>query len=86
MPETLSKTKLTLWVDKETKRFGKEWAKRHGESFSHVLSSYLQRLREAEKIVSADTPIVGRLSGKPKKPGDNRKDYGRHLEKKYFNA
>ncbi len=83
MAETASKSKLTLWVDKETKRFGKEWAKQHRESLSGLLSNYLVRLRAAGKSASP-TPLVPKLSGvfKGRRPG--RAVYRKHLEKKYL--
>ena len=85
MAETASKSKLTLWVDKETKRFGKEWAKQHRESLSGLLSDYLVRLRAAGKSAPL-TPLVQKLSGVLKGRRQGRSDYRKHLEKKYLGA
>ena len=85
MAETISKSKLTLWVDKETKRFGKEWAKQHRESLSGVLSNYLDRLRAATKA-EPETPLVHKLIGVLKGRRDSRSTYHKHLEKKYLGA
>ena len=82
MPGTLSKSKLTLWIDKETKRFGKEWAKRHHESLSQLVANYLMRLRITEKEVSS-TPLVKKLSGVLKSRSD-KGFYRKQLERKYL--
>jgi len=86
MRATLSKTKLTLWVENNTKKFGKRWAKEHNESVSQVFSDYLLRLMKIEKSPSDITPIVNRLSGVIKGKKATREDYKKHLEKKYLNA
>ena len=86
MQATLSKTKLTLWVGNDTKKFGKRWAKEHNESVSQVFSDYLVRLREIEKSPFDITPIVNRLSGVIKGKKVTREDYKKHLEKKYLNG
>ncbi len=83
MAETASKSKLTLWVDKETKRFGKEWAKQHSESLSGLFSNYLVRLRAAGKSAPL-TPLVQKLSGVLKDRQQSRSAYRKHLEKKYL--
>ena len=85
MPEAPSKSKLTLWVDKETKRFGKEWAKRHHGSLSRVVSDYLVRLRAADGPAPAG-PLVLKLSGLLKGRRVDRAPYRRYLEKKYLGS
>ena len=84
MSETISKSKLTLWVDTEIKRFGKEWAKQHHGSLSQVVSDYLVRLRWAGKPAPAG-PWVQKLSGllKSRRRPDTA-SYGKYLEKKYL--
>ena len=85
MSETLSKSKLTLWIDKETKRFGKEWAKKHHESLSQLVSDYLGRLKVTDKTAPL-TPLVQRLSGVLKGRRPDRASYRKHLEKKYLGS
>ena len=82
---TGTKSKLTLWVDKETKQFGKEWAKRHQESLSQIVSVYLLRLHAAEKTSSA-TPLVQKLAGVVKGSRLERAAYRKYLQKKYLGA
>ena len=82
MAGTASKSKLTLWVDTETKRFGKEWAKLHHASLSHVVSAYLMRLRIVGQSAPA-TPLVRKLSGALKGHRGSRQAYRSYLEKKY---
>ena len=77
------KSKLTLWVDKEAVRFGKELAKRQHASLSGLLSDYLVRLTAAGEAVTL-TPMVRRLSGVIKTGRKERTDYRKHLEKKYL--
>jgi hypothetical protein len=86
MQSTLSKTKLTLWVRNDTKNFGKQWAKKHNESMSQLISDYLLRLRKIEESPFDITPIVDRLSGVIKGSRVTPKDYKKHLEEKYLNA
>ncbi len=83
--EPIAKSKLTLWVDKDTVRFGKEWAKRHKESLSHLVSAYLLRLRASEKV-SPVTPLVQKLSGVIKGSCPERTSYRKYLEKKYLGS
>ena len=86
MRATLSKSKLTLWVDKETKQFGKEWAKRHHASLSQVVSDYLVRLRATGRTESTG-PLVQKLDRLLK--NRHRPDivsYKRYLEKKHLGA
>lgn len=86
MQPTLSKSKLTLWVRKDTKKFGKRWAKKHNESVSQVFSDYLLRLKKMEEASFDIPPIVNRLSGAVKGKKVTRQDYKRYLEKKYLHA
>ena len=79
------KSKLTLWVDKATVRFGKELARRQHESLSGLLSDYLIRLRDAGESAPL-TPMVRRLNGVIKTRRQDREDYRKHLEKKYLGS
>ena len=83
MPQLSSKSKLTLWVDRETKRFGKEWAKRHHESLSQLVSDYLCRLRAVGKAPKP-TPLVQKLSGALKGRRVDRTAYHKYIQKKYL--
>lgn len=85
MASTGFKSKLTLWVDRETMRFGKQWAKQHRESLSGLFSNYLVRLKSAEQNAPL-TPLVQKLSGVIKSRRLNRTDYRKHLEKKYLGS
>ena len=86
MSETTSKSKLTLWVDKETKRFGKEWAKQHHASLSQLVSEYLLRLQSTAKKSIHLTPMVQKLSGVIKTRRLDRTTYQKYLEKKHLGA
>lgn len=86
MHSTLAKTKLTLWVENETKKFGKQWAKKHNESVSQIFSDYLLRLRKIEEKPFESTPIVNRITGVIRGKEVSRKDYKKHLEGKYLRA
>ena len=78
-----SKSKLTLWIKTGTKHFGKNWARKHGESLSELVSDYLLRLKAIEEKPSSLTPIVSHLSGVIQQKKDAKEDYRKHLEKKY---
>lgn len=81
------KSKLTLWIDGHAKKVGKEWAKRHHESLSKVVTDYLLRLETNEKGGKIPvTPLVRRLSGVISKSSLTRKDHRSYLEKKYLGA
>lgn len=86
MSGTVSKSKLTLWVDKETKRLGKEWAKQHHASLSQLVSEYLMRLQATAKKPAHLTPLVQKISGVVKGHRLERTSYRKHLEKKYLGA
>lgn len=77
------KSKLTLWIRSDAKRFGKRWAQRHSESISQVISNYLFQLKEIEEGKSRATPIVQRITGIVKNKLVNRKSYKKHLLEKY---
>ena len=81
-----AKSKLTLWLENDAKAFGKNWAREHKDSLSHLLSGYLFRLKQAEKNPAAITPLVKRLSGVVKSKDFSRGAYRKHLVKKYLNA
>ena len=86
MSGTISKSKLTLWMDKETTRFGKEWAKQNHESLSQLVADYLTRLKAVAKKPDHLTPLVKKLSGVLKGRGPERASYRKYLEKKYLGA
>lgn len=81
-----TKTKLTLWVKNDAKKFGKQWAQKHNESVSQLFSDYLFRLKGAEESRPDSTPIVKRLSGIIESKKVTRRDYKKHLAEKYLNA
>ena len=81
-----SKTKLTLWISNDVKKFGKQWARNHGESLSKLVSSYLMRLKEADQASSNVGRITRRLSGVISPRKNLGWDYKKHLEKKYSGA
>ena len=85
MRRTAVKSKLTLWVDKETKQFGKAWAKQHHESLSKLVSDYLDRLKTTGKP-SPLGPMVSRLSALLKGRRPDIASYRKYLEKKYLNT
>lgn len=80
------KSKLTLWVDKDTVRFGKELAKQHHESLSSLVAGYLARLKQAQIAGSPASPILRRLNGilKGRRLRWDREAYRKHLVKKYL--
>jgi hypothetical protein len=77
-----SKAKLTLWVDKDAVRFGKELAKKRRESLSGLVTSYLTRLRDAGTKEPL-TPMVQKLSG-VLRSRQGPESYHKHLEKKHL--
>lgn len=79
-----SKSKLTLWVDREAGRFGKEWAKQHHASLSQLVTDYLARLKATSESRPPVTPMVRRLSGVLKGRAPLKLPYRKHLEKKYL--
>lgn len=86
MKQVLDKTKLTLWVSKDVKKFGRWWAKSHHESISRLVSVYFRRLKETEEEDSGITPVVRRISGIIKSRKISKETYKKHLEKKYLHA
>ena len=78
-----AKAKLTLWIDRETVRFGKELARENRDSLSGMVSAYLARLKAAGQSPSL-TPMVRKLSGVLKGKRGDRASYRKHLEKKYL--
>lgn len=86
MKQTLSKTKLTLWIPMDIKEFGRWWTKRHHESISHLFSDYLRRLKGIDEIENRLTPIVKRISGIIKEKRLCKEDYKKYIEKKYLHA
>ena len=86
MHSTLTKSKITLWVENDAKRFGKQWAEKHNESVSQIFSDYLLRLKKIEETPFETTPIVRRLKGVIKGKKITRENYKKHLEEKYLNA
>ena len=85
MADSASKSKLTLWMDKETVRFGKQLAKQQHESLSGFFARYLDRLRTAGRGESL-TPLVKKLSGVLKGRAADPGAYRKRLERKYLGA
>ncbi len=81
-----SKSKLTLWVDSQLVKLGKQWAEEHRESLSQVVSNYLARLVSRQEKSSPITPAVRHISGILKGKKLDRHAYHQHLEKKYLGA
>ena len=81
-----TKSKLTLWIDVETKTFGKKWAKEHHASLSGLVANFLLRLRTMERDPESPTPLVKSLSGVLKDKRAGREDCREHLRKKYLGA
>ena len=81
-----TKSKLTLWVDSRAKKIGKEWARRHQESLSQVVTDYLIRLEEGPGASATVTPLVKKLTGVLSKTKLGRGDYRKYLEKKYLGS
>ncbi len=86
MQTTVSKSKLTLWVSNDTKKFGKQWAKEHNESLSKLFSDFILRLKKELKSRDEVTPIVHRLSGIISHTRVDREDYKKHIESKHLNG
>ncbi|MFH1798680.1 MAG: DUF6364 family protein [Candidatus Omnitrophota bacterium] len=86
MRQILDKTKLTLWVSKDVKEFGRWWAKRNHESISHLVSVYFRRLKEIDEKDKGITPVVRRISGIIKGKKVEKESYKKHLGKKYLYA
>ena len=84
--QTETKSKLTLWVDGQTKNFGKKWAREHHSSLSGLVTHFLLRLQAMEKNPETPTPLVKSLSGVLKDKRLGREDYRHHLRKKYLGA
>jgi hypothetical protein len=76
--------KLTLLLDDDAVAFGKDWARRHGTSLSHVVEEYLAHLALAEQGGEALPPRTARLRGLLKGMRVDEADYRRHLEEKYL--
>jgi len=88
MDTVSAKNKLTLWIDRETITFGKDFARQNHKSLSQIIYDYLRSLKKKtgkETDVSI-TPIVQRMSGiaRSKKPAV--KEYRAYLEKKYLHG
>lgn len=79
-----AKTKLTLWVSEDVVAFGKRWSRGHNSSISELFTKFLQSLKEREQTSESVTPLVGELTGVLKKTKTDRKQYRKHLEKKYL--
>ncbi|MBI3314495.1 MAG: hypothetical protein HYZ86_00945 [Candidatus Omnitrophica bacterium] len=87
--ETVSaKNKLTLWLDRETITFGKNFARQNHKSLSQIIYDYLRSLKK--KAVQGSeielTPIVRRMSGIAGSKKLDVKEYYRHLEKKHLHG
>lgn len=55
--------KLTLRLDDELIRFGKEWARQRGTSVSRLVADYLAVLDSLERDEGGRHPITRRLHG-----------------------
>lgn len=75
--------KLTLLLDDDVVRFGKDFARRHGTSLSHVVEEYLAHLERAERPDDRLPPRTSRLLGLLKGSGLDEADYRKHLEEKH---
>lgn len=86
MKRTVSKSKLTLWLQVARVRFGKTWARAHKESLSQLISDYLYRLEQIETEPARLTPLVAKLAGVIKGGTITSEEYRTHLRKKYLDA
>ena len=86
MQTVSGKNKLTLWLDRETIMFGKDFARQNHKSLSQIVYDYLRSLKKkAGKGGDIElTPIVQRMSGIIRSKRPNVKEYRAHLEKKYL--
>ena len=76
--------KLTLLLDDDAVAFGKEFARRHRTSLSHVVEEYLAHLARAEQGGDALPPRTARLRGLLKGTAIDEADYRRYLEEKHL--
>lgn len=72
------KAKLTLSVEEELVRYGKQYAARQGKSLSQVVEETLRDLQQSEEPLFTDK-WAGKFV-KRERPGDARMAY---LEKRY---
>ena len=78
-------TKLTLRLDEELINRAKSYARKSGKSVSQIVASYFSLLDEEPKEEPSEfTPIVRSLKGSLKGAKVGKKDYLKHLEKKYL--
>ena len=85
MAPMAEKNKLTLWLDRETITFGKDFAKKNRKSLSEIIYDYLRSLKKkAVKGPEVElTPRVLWMSGIAGTKMFNIKEYRKYLEKKY---
>lgn len=79
-------SKLTLKLDSTVIEKAKNYAEVHKTSLSKLIESYLRVITtKKEKSKDQITPLVKSLSGVIVLPEnfDERKEYGKHLKKKY---
>jgi hypothetical protein len=78
-------TKLTLKLDQRIIERAKTYAKKKDTSLSKLIENYLDFIIEPRVESSDVTPLVKSLSGiiDLNKNIDTKKDYKRHLAKKY---
>ncbi len=76
-------TKLTLRLDDELVRFGKEFARKRGKSLSRIVADYLllmERQDHEHRILAPKTrSLLGLLKGKDV----DERDYRAYLEEKH---
>ena len=76
-------TKLTLRLDDDLVRFGKDFARRRGKSLSRIVADYfllMERLDHEHRILAPKTrSLLGLLKGSDV----SEKDYRDYLEEKY---
>ncbi len=78
-------SKLTLRLDEELIRKAKAYARQSGRSLSRLVADYFAVLPGVveETVAIESAPIARSLRGALKGKAVDRKDYRRHLEKKY---
>jgi len=78
-------TKLTLTIDDSVISIAKKYAKRKGESLSHIIENYLKSLTSKENKEENISPEILKLMGviKLSKDFDYKAELTKGLSKKY---
>ena len=78
-------TKLTIKLDEYIIQKAKIYAKARKTSLSKLIEEYFQRITNGKEPENEITPLVKSLSGIINLPKgyDHKKDYAKHLAKKY---